>query len=52
VPYTLGFIDDFEWDQHFADHGADLGTATRDDYLRIADEFLGRYQNVLYTGPD
>lgn len=41
MPYTLGFVDDVEWVEHFLNHGADFGAATKDDYLRMADEFLG-----------
>jgi pyocin large subunit-like protein len=41
VPYTRGFKDEVEWEMHFDKHGAEFGAATKEEYLALADEFLG-----------
>jgi len=41
VPFTRGFIDDVELEVHFSEHGARMGVATKEEYLLLADTFLG-----------
>lgn len=41
MPYTSGFIDEYEWEDHWERHGADFGARSREEYLDQADAFLG-----------
>ncbi len=41
MPYTRGFVNDYELDIHFDQHGVEFGANTREEYLALADEFLG-----------
>ena len=46
MPYTRGFADRLLLEEHFADKGESLGVSTKEDYLRLADEFLGSAPKV------
>ena len=41
MPYTLGFVNDDEWEDHWERHGPDFGAKSREEYLEQADNFLG-----------
>jgi pyocin large subunit-like protein len=38
---TKGFASDDDLEEHFLDHGADFGAATKEEYEEMADAFLG-----------
>ncbi len=41
VLYTLGFFDPRDLAQHFDDHQHEFGVDTEEEYLMLADTFLG-----------
>ena len=41
MPFTQGFIDNVELEVHFSYHGTTVGATTQDEYLLLADSFLG-----------
>lgn len=47
MPYTSGFINDDEWEDHWERHGSDFDAKSREEYLGQADTFLGSPK----TGP-
>lgn len=45
MPYTRGFINELDLEIHFDKHGAEFGAADKEQYLALADEFLGAPPN-------
>jgi pyocin large subunit-like protein len=41
VPYTKGFLDEAELQQHYQDHKDEFGAINAQHYLVLADTFLG-----------
>lgn len=41
MPYTKGFADILLWEEHFDGKGPSFGVSTKEEYLKLADEFLG-----------
>lgn len=41
MPHTRGFRNELQLEIHFDKHGSEFGAATKEEYLAMADEFLG-----------
>jgi filamentous hemagglutinin len=41
VPFTSGFATSIKLTEHFGLHGSEFGATTEDEYLLLADVFLG-----------
>lgn len=41
MPFTRGFRDELDLDDHFDKHGSDCGVTTKERYQDLADYFLG-----------